>query len=65
MNYFVIVETSDGFTIGSVGNGQTPESVAKELGGVLIDPGPYDSFQQAQDVVLTLENPYEANWDAG
>ncbi len=65
MKYFVIVETEDGFTIGTVTNGSTPESVAKDHGGVLIDPGPYESFQHAQEVVLTLENPYEQNWDAG
>jgi len=29
MTYFVIVETENGFTIGTVSNGKTPESVAK------------------------------------
>lgn len=65
MTYFVIVETDDGFTIGTVSEGNTPEAVARRHNGVLVDPGPYESFQHAQEVVMTLENPYESKWDAG
>ncbi|QDV44460.1 hypothetical protein Enr13x_43260 [Stieleria neptunia] len=60
MNGFIIIEVDDGFTIAEIPEGATPESVAMQRGGVLVEGGPYKSFEEASDVLATLPNPYES-----
>ncbi len=57
---FIIIEVDDGFTIAEVPEGSTPESIATQFGGVLVEGGPYKSFAEASDVLATLPNPYES-----
>lgn len=59
MTTYIIIEVEDGFTVASVPEGSTAEEVAKDADGTLIDSGPYPTYQAAEDVLLTLPNPYE------
>ena len=59
MSQFVILELDDGYIIAGVPDGKTPETVAVESGAVLVDGGPYVSFEEAQDAMLSMPNPYE------
>jgi len=59
MTTYIIIEIDNGFTVAEVPDDSTPEEVAKDTGGILIDAGPYHTYQQAEDVLLTLPNPYE------
>ena len=61
MEFYIIIETDDGMTVAGVPENSTPEAVARDAGGVLIDSGPYDTFEKAHDVLMTLPNPYEAD----
>ena len=61
MAFYIIIETDEGLAVAGVPENSTPEAVAKDAGGVLIDEGPYDTFEKAHDVLMTLPNPYEAD----
>jgi hypothetical protein len=52
---FAIIELEDGLTIVEVQSGQTPEDAAASHGGVLIDPGPYSSYEEANDALVDLQ----------
>ena len=53
--YFAIIEVEDGLTIVQVAPGQSPEDAALAEGGVLVDPGPYDSYEEASEARDQLE----------
>jgi hypothetical protein len=36
-------------------SGQSPEDVALSQGGTLVDPGPYPSFEDANDALIDLQ----------
>jgi hypothetical protein len=59
MNSFAIVEIDRGFTVVEVPAGQSPEDVAISEGGILVDPGPYDSYEEAIDALDELEEEEE------
>jgi hypothetical protein len=52
---FAIIELDDGLTVVEVPRGQNPENVAASLGGILVDPGPYSSYEEACDVLDDLQ----------
>jgi hypothetical protein len=56
---FAIIEVADGLTIVEVQPGQRPEEVATSHGGVLVDAGPYDTWEEANDALLNLEGEDE------
>lgn len=56
---FAIIEVADGLTIVEVMPEQSPEDAALAGGGVLIDPGPYDSYEEATDALDQLEQEDE------
>ena len=55
MEYFVIIEVEDGFEIVEVLPDQSADDAAAEAGGVLIDPGPYGSYDDASDALDQFE----------
>jgi hypothetical protein len=55
MPQYAIIEVEDGLTIVEIPQDQTVESVAASAGGVLIDSGPYSSFQEASDALANLQ----------
>ncbi len=55
MTAYCIVETDDGLSIIERVEGMTAEEIAGQLGGNLIDPGPYESFEDADDALVALQ----------
>ena len=55
MIQFVIIETDDGLTIVECPPDGRPEYVAEEHGGLLVDAGPFSSYQDAYDALENLE----------
>lgn len=56
---FSIVELEDGLTVVQLQPGQKPEDVAAASGGVLVDPGPYPSYDEACDALVALQDDDE------
>ena len=52
---FAIIEVDDGLTVATIQPGQTPEQVASNEHGVLVDPGPYATYEEAYDAMCELE----------
>tara|TARA_R110002049_G_scaffold288423_1_gene470958 strand:+ start:143615 stop:143809 length:195 start_codon:yes stop_codon:yes gene_type:complete len=59
MPYFIIIETTDGFEVACVPEGKTASQIARDRGAILIDAGPYRTFQAAHEVLMTMPNPYQ------
>ncbi|TWU46669.1 hypothetical protein [Rubripirellula reticaptiva] len=55
MPFFAIIELDDGFEVMEVLPGQSPEDAAVIAGGVLVDPGPYSSYDEATEALDQLE----------
>jgi hypothetical protein len=55
MIYFAIIEVADGLTIVEVQPRQSPDDAAVMHGGLLVDPGPYASCDEATEALLALE----------
>ena len=60
MQYFII-ETEDGWTIAEMPANSTAEEVAGQLGATVIDPGPYDSYEDASDALVSLQEELAEN----
>ena len=52
---FAIIELDDGLSVAAVRSGQSPEEAAASEHGVLVDPGPYDNYEDAYDALCELE----------
>lgn len=52
---FAIIELEDGLTVVELQPGQDPEDAAASSGGVLVDPGPYPSYEEAMDALADFE----------
>jgi hypothetical protein len=63
----VIIELEDGLTVATVQPGQDPEEAAISQGGVLVDAGPFSSYEEAYDPQqLGLHIDRRSTWsDAG
>ena len=55
MTYYIIIETNDGQAVVSCSDGQTAEDAAEANGGILVDEGPFDSFEEARDALEDLD----------
>ncbi|MGN6544375.1 MAG: hypothetical protein ACTHK7_04960 [Aureliella sp.] len=56
---FAVIEVDDGLTIVEVLPGQTPEEAAASQRGTLVDPGPYRSYEDANDALVALQTEDE------
>lgn len=55
MPMYCIIETDDGWTVAEHPQDGTAEEAAHRLGGTVIDPGPYDSYEDACDALEALQ----------
>lgn len=55
MQCFVVIETDNGLTVAPIDEHTSPEVEAERSGGVLIDPTPYATFEDAYDALLLIE----------
>jgi hypothetical protein len=51
---FLILETDDGLTVVERLENETAEDSALRHGGMVIDPGPFATLEDAQDALLLL-----------
>lgn len=63
MRYF-IVETDDGWTIAELPADHSAAELAAESGAAVVDPGPYDSYEEASDALISLQDEL-AEGDSG
>jgi hypothetical protein len=56
---FAIIELPDGLTVVELPPGQKPEDVAASQGGILVDPGPYHTYEDANDALIELQSEDE------
>jgi hypothetical protein len=56
---FAIIEVEDGLTVIEFEAGANAEEAAIDHGGVLVDAGPYDSYDDAYDALLEMEEEEE------
>lgn len=54
MPHFTILETDDGLTVAELSPGVSPSEVAVKYAGVVVDPGPYTSYDEAYDAILAI-----------
>ncbi len=59
MTRYIIVEVDEGLTITQVADNSTPTEAAENCGGQLIDPGPYESYEDAYDAMMAMEDERE------
>ena len=52
---FSIVETDDGLAVVDRQADETAEECAIRHGGVIVDPGPYTTYEEAYDALLALK----------
>lgn len=59
MTQFAIIENDSGLTVVSVASDATAEQAASEQGGLLVDAGPFDSYEDAYDALLAIPDEEE------
>jgi hypothetical protein len=55
MMRYEVVETDDGLSVVAIEPGVTPEEAAAGHGGILVDPGPYEGYEEACDALTALK----------
>ncbi len=55
MPLYCIIETADGWTIAEHPSGMTAEQAAQQQAGVVVDPGPFDSYEDACEALESLQ----------
>ena len=53
---YCIVETEDGWAIAELPPNCTAAEVAAESGASVLDPGPYDTYEEAADALASLQD---------
>jgi hypothetical protein len=56
MLLYEIIETDEGLTIVELEPGGLAEEVAERHGGVVVDTGPFNTYDEAYDVILALQD---------
>ncbi len=55
MESFAIIEVDNGLTVANVHPDQSAEDAARAQGGIVVDPGPFPSYDEAYDALLNLQ----------
>ncbi len=59
MTYYQIVETESGYMIVPHDPKMRPADIASRHRGVVVDPGPYKTYEEAYDAILALDDEEE------
>jgi len=51
MAHYIVVETEAGLEVAEVAEGKTADDAAAVSGGVIVDSGPYKTYDQAKDAM--------------
>ncbi len=60
---YAVIETDAGLRVVQLESAGRPEVAAEKHGGVIVDPGPYKSFDEAYDAMLALQDEEEEQQD--
>ncbi len=63
MTQYELIETDEGVAVAEIATGVTPEEAASRRGGLLIDPGPYDTYEDAYEAMIALKLEEEEELD--
>ncbi|MCC6123458.1 MAG: hypothetical protein IT426_00700 [Pirellulales bacterium] len=63
MLQYELIETYEGLTVAEIIPGLAPEEAASRRQGLLIDPGPYDTYEDAYDALMALKLDEEEELD--
>ena len=56
---YAVIETDAGLTVAQYEPGASPEDAAEKQGGIVADPGPYKTFDDAYDAMLAIQEEEE------
>jgi hypothetical protein len=59
MTRFAVIETDSGIAVTAIPAGATVEEVAARSGGFVVDPGPFESYEDAYDAMLAIPDEEE------
>ncbi len=59
MTQFAVIETDFGLAVMRIPADATAEDVAAQQGGCVVDPGPFDSYDDAYDAMLAIPDEEE------
>jgi len=59
MSVYEIIETEAGLTVVELAPETPPEETASRYAGVVVDPGPYKTYDEACDALLALRDEEE------
>ncbi len=54
MTKFAVIETDSGIAVTAVPEDETVEEAATRQGGFVLDPGPFESYEDAYDAMLAI-----------
>lgn len=57
MPQFAIIETEDGMTVAAIPPNTSADAMARQRAAVVIDPGPYATYEEAYDALLAISEP--------
>lgn len=52
---YELIETNEGMTVVEIPTGNTAEEAARQQGGVIVDAGPFTSYEDAYDALMALK----------
>ncbi len=55
MLQYELIETNEGLTVIEIPSGSSAEEAARQQGGLVVDPGPFTSYEDAYEALMTLK----------
>jgi hypothetical protein len=52
---YELVETNEGMTVIEIPDGATAEEAARQQDGLIVDPGPFTSYEDAYEALMALK----------
>jgi hypothetical protein len=52
---YELIETNDGLTVIEIPTGATAEEAARQQAGLVVDPGPFASYEDAYEALMALK----------
>jgi hypothetical protein len=55
MLLYELIETNEGMSVVEIPTGATAEEAAQQQGGLIVDPGPFTSYEDAYEALMALK----------
>jgi len=52
---YELIETDEGLTVIEIPTNATAEEAARQQGGLIVDPGPFTSYEDAYEALMALK----------